>query len=352
MAWSPRRLASPPALGALAGALVIAAVGLVVTRGRGQPISPPITSPTESAITTPTIALIPPTEGSWLGAYVHFEDPKDVANLEAQVLTLNASLARPLDIDHHYIRWGALMAGDLARFDLQHGMIPMLSWQGIASTRIESGAEDEWIRTQARAVHALGLPVLIRYGWEMDIHPEWSGSPGEFVAAWRRIHAIFVQEGARNASWVWSPTSGGFATGQAQRFYPGEDAVDWIGADGYNWAPGRPGAAWRPFERIFRSFYAWAARSDKPLMIAETGTQERGPGEKAGWLADMAAAIRSNLPRIRAVVYFDSHARYDWRLETSPESFDAFRTIASAPPFDAPLGANVRQTPSAAPSSG
>ena len=339
--WKPNPGVALGAAVAVAGIAVIVVASLAALGGDGSP-APPSPPAGESPITVPAIRMVAPSGGCWLGAYVHFENPRDVASLESQVLALNASVGRPLDIDHHYIRWGALLAGDLAMFDVQHGMIPMLSWQAISSTRILSGDEDGWIRTQARAIHQLSVPVFIRYGWEVDIHSEWSGTPQDYIGAWRRLRTIFEEEGAVNATWVWSPTSAAFATGEAQRFYPGDDAVDWIAADGYNWPPGRPLAPWRSFEKVFRPFYGWAARSGKPLMVAETGVQERGPGEKAQWLRDMAATLRSTYPKIRALVYFDTYARYDWRLNTSTEAFEAFRQIAGDVSLAAPLGGNVR----------
>jgi endoglucanase len=325
-------------------ALVAVVLVAVVLATRPGEAGPPVKPPHESPIDVPAIPMTAPTSGCWLGAYVHFQDPRDPASLEAQVNELSAELGRSLAIDHHYVAWGALLTGPLTTFDLRQGMIPMLSWHAISSNRILSGDEDAWIRTQARAIHRFAVPVFIRYGWEMDIHPEWTDGAKAFVQAWRRIHDIFVSEGAVNATWVWSPTSAAFVTGVAQSFYPGPDDVDWIAADGYNWPPGRPQAAWRQFSTIFAGFYPWAKRTGKPLMIAEFGVQERAPGEKAAWIRNMAKALQTEFPAVRAIVYFDSHARYDWRLDSSPEAFGAFRDVADQPYFQAPLAGNVRPT--------
>jgi beta-mannanase len=154
------------------------------------------------------------------------------------------------------------------------------------------------------------------------------------VAAWRHLHGVFEAAGASNVAWVWCPTAAAFAGKGPAAWYPGDRYVDWICADGYNWAPGRPGDRWRSFEEIFAAFYRWGAGRDKPLMIAEFGVQERHPGEKAGWLRAAGASLKRRFPRIAAVVYFSSRKDYDWWLGSSPGALAAFRAVATDPYFN------------------
>jgi beta-mannanase len=156
----------------------------------------------------------------------------------------------------------------------------------------------------------------------------YAGSPASFIAAWKRIHTIFDRAGVTNVSWVWCPNAWGFATGDAQKFYPGDAYVDWLCADGYNWAPGRGGDQWRSFEWAFQPFYDWASERAKPLMIGEFGVQERKPGEKAQWLRDAATTLQTKFTDIKAVVYFDVKKKYNWRLSTSASSQHAFKALA------------------------
>ena len=162
-------------------------------------------------------------------------------------------------------------------------------------------------------------------------------SPAQFVSAWRRMHDIFQSQGATNVQWVWCPNAYAFSTGEAQQMYPGDAYVDWICADGYNWAPARANSGWNPFRNIFSSFYAWGAPKAQPLMIGETGVMENGSGAKAAWISDMRNTIKYEYPEIKALVYFDAYSTanfggwYDWRLDTSTSSFDAFRALAADP---------------------
>ena len=66
-------------------------------------------------------------------------------------------------------------------------------------------------------------------------------------------------------------------------------------ADGYNWAPGRPGSAWTSFGQIFQNVYDFAVAHGKPLMAVEYGVQEdpNDPYRKAQWFQDALATIKS-----------------------------------------------------------
>jgi beta-mannanase len=184
------------------------------------------------------------------------------------------------------------------------------------------------IRQRARDVKAFGHPILLEWFWEMDgnRNRHIAKSPASFIAAWKRIHRIFDKAGVTNVSWVWCPNAWGFKTGEAQKWYPGDEWVDWICANGYNWAPGRKGDEWRSFRWVFQAFYEWASQRGKPLMIGEFGVQERKPGEKAQWLREAANVLRDEFTEIKAVVYFNVKKRYDWRLRTD-SARGAFRYL-------------------------
>ena len=283
----------------------------------------------------------PPASGASLGAYVR-PDGWSRREQRASIHDLEAALGRRLDIDHLFYPWSTPFPGWRQGWDIANGRIPMISWAGTDLDQIVSGASDAILRERANGLSSLEGTVILRWFGEMDADV-YDGreiaSPAQFVTAWRRVHDIFVNRGATNVEWVWCPNASAFSTGEAQRFYPGDAYVDWICADGYNWAPARPNARWVSFRDVFASFYAWAADRSKPLMIGETGVLENGPGDKAAWITDMGDTIESVYPQIKALVYFDAYATanfggwYDWRIDTSPGSFDAFRALAADPYF-------------------
>jgi hypothetical protein len=298
--------------------------------------------PRPAAAAAPHIAdarrLLVPGRGALFGAVVQAEHGFTPADQEAAITALERKLGRKLAIDQLYVPFSAPMPVQVARWDLGHGSIPMISWAGAPANLVASGAYDARIRLRARQLRALHGPVMLRWFAEMDSTANSTNarSPASFIAAWRHIYDIFKKEGATNVRWVWSPTAFNFSTGYAPRFYPGRAYVDWIGADGYNWAPRRPQARWASLGQIFSAFYRWGIATGKPLLIGEYGVLERAPGEKARWFAQADRELRMQFPAIRAVVYFNAdHDNFNWTVTTSASAFAAFRAFAADPYFGA-----------------
>lgn len=274
-------------------------------------------------------APLVPRKGALFGAWSAPAKSWSQTMQKKAILRLERHLGRKLAIDHKFYKWGEWFPTWRERWDLDKGRIPMISWRGTYVSKINSGSQDWLIRKRADAIKALKQRVFIRWAWEMDGAPNgWiSDSPWGYINAWRRIHTIFKNRGATNAVWVWCPTAWGFESGKAQRYYPGDAYVDWICADGYNWAPGRPGSKWRGFKEIYAAFYRFGEAHGKPLMAGEYGAQERRAREKARWLRYVGVTLREHYRRIKAVVYFDSYTKYDWRYDTSHSAAAAFRDL-------------------------
>jgi hypothetical protein len=316
-------------------AAVIAATGL----GRGSQSASGYQPP---AGPLPPVASNPllPAPGVLFGAWVKPTAGFSNSDQESGIRAFEHAIGRKLAIDSLYMAWNDPMPVALARWDLRDGRIPMISWDGPPLAQVLKGAYDTQIRAQALLLKSLGGPVILRFFPEMNNHVKSIRSPAQFIAAWRYVHKIFTQAGATNVQWAWTPDSGGFQSGSAQRFYPGGAYVNWIGADGYNWAPGLPGASWRTFSEIFSAFYQWSERQGKPLLIGEFGSGEGSRGAKAAWFRQAARTLRTQFPRIRAIVYFNSiHENFgrlfDWKVTSSPSSLTAFRAFANEPYFNA-----------------
>jgi hypothetical protein len=271
--------------------------------------------------------VIPPETGTWVGTYEESSGTQIVK--KNRLFDLEELLDRKVDVDHNYTAWNEPFPGWREKWDITHGRVPFVSWAKTSTSAINSGRYDGMIRQRAAEVKQFGHPILLEWFWEMDgrRNRHIAKSPAQFIAAWKRIHRIFDRAGVENVSWVWCPNAWGFHTGEAQKYYPGDEYVDWICANGYNWAPGRDGDQWRSFEWIFQDFYDWAAGRGKPLMIGEFGAQERKPGEKAEWIREAAQTLKTKFTEIKAVVYFNVKKRYDWRLATN-SARGAFKYLA------------------------
>jgi hypothetical protein len=293
-----------------------------------------LSGPAEAGASPPP-GPVEPLTGALFGAYVKPDSGWSRDDVMASIQRLESDLGRTLDVDHHYYSWTFSIPSWKEEWDLTAGRIPMMSWGAVSTKQVNSGAFDQHILSRAEAVRALARPVFIRWFYEMDSDAlaHLSRSPSSYIRAWRRIRWIFASAGAWNAVWVWCPTSWGFKDGEAPTYYPGDDYVDWVCSDGYNWAPGRKGDDWRSFPEIYDAFYEFGLARDKPMMAGEYGCQERGPGDKAAWITQARNDIQQRFPEMDALVYFDSDRDYDWRLETSASSYQAFIDMGNDPYF-------------------
>lgn len=301
-------------------------------------------APAVSAETRPTGPLTPPS-GAWFGAFPNADKSDGVRGGQAEILALETAIGRKLDVVNRFYTWWTPVPTALESWDVENGRIPMVSW-GVRDTYvINSGAEDWWIRQQARRLRDLGSPFFLRFYWEMEADYRRSivHSPADLIAAWRRVHRIFIEEGATNAVWVWCPTAWKFISKNPwpPNYYPGNAYVDWVAADGYNWYPARPGSRWRTFTEILKPWYDWAVTTGKPLMIAENGVQEDPavPGRKATWLRDERAQMKTAFPMVQAILYFDTQIvkggiTYEWRIRSTTSSLNAFKEMGADPYFD------------------
>jgi hypothetical protein len=282
--------------------------------------------------------------GVLLGAFLNERDhavPRSI-----QLADMERQLGRRLAIVHSFDRWGDRFPTAQERAVATSGRIPFLNLRGLPSARIVDGSQDGYLRARAQAVRALGRPIMIQYYGEMDRRSAAAvGSPSQFVAAWRHIHALFDQEGATNAVWVWCPTGGGLrgTRPKAAAFYPGDDEVDWVCFDAYDW-PRPDGRPARSFAAIALEPYRYLVRHmpGKPIMIGEFGTVEdpTDPFAKARWLDAAATTIQRQMPELAALVYFDTVAyengrRIDWRLDSSAAAYRAWLRLAGRDHFRA-----------------
>jgi hypothetical protein len=266
---------------------------------------------------------------------------------EPQLEQLEAQLGRTLDIDRQYYGWDDPIPTEQERIDVARGRITLLSWKAVthAGTAVSwagiaSGSQDSWIEERAAAFRAFGHPIMLVFHHEPENDVLTNGTPAEFVAAWRHIHEVFAREGVTNVIWVVVLFAITYSRETVSQFYPGDDVVDWVGGDGYNFFGNYQGPqggcrrpVWRSFSQVFASMVGFARDHGRPAMVAEWGTPEDPavPGRKAQWFRDALTAVKS-WPEIKGLAYFDTDktrsSGCDWRVNTSESSWDAFRAMA------------------------
>ncbi len=221
---------------------------------------------------------------------------------------------------------------------MNEGRDLLLTWNGTNASSILDGTHDAWIRHHAQELQTLPGTVKLRFWHEPDVSYKVSwidGDPQNYIDAWMYVRGIFVEEGAvENIEWVWCPTAWNWEQ-QGALFYPGDDNVDWICADGYSGM--NLSKPLDPIADEFTAFQAWADQHPtKPILIAEFGATERDPGDRAAWVQGIPSWVNAS-PNIRAVVYFDYDKRseqpWDWRLRTEPDAWQAMLDVLGSAPF-------------------
>ncbi|MFT7474057.1 MAG: hypothetical protein ACI81L_000973 [Verrucomicrobiales bacterium] len=251
---------------------------------------------------------------------------------------LERDAGRSFDIGHVFHAWDQAIPTVDDLMHLEDGRILMISWNGADTIEITNGLHDDWIRQQATSVRDLQEPLLLRWLWEMDgqRRRDWVHSGPDYVAAWLRIRSIFDEVGAANADFVWCPNEFLFWEGSdPEPWYPGDENVDWLCADGYNWQTSTAHPEWLAFDDIFGDFVDWAAPRNLPIIIGETGSNEGEAGAKADWLRSLPQILEAELPEIDAIVYFDKNftafGHPDWRLDTTVASYEAWIDVSNDP---------------------
>jgi hypothetical protein len=289
-----------------------------------------------------------PTNGAYLGASASVHN----GETRAQAIERTESqIGRGLDIDHQFYRWDQSMVTSTQQADAAAGRIPFVSWKPMTAagavitwTSIVAGNHDSHIRSVARTMRDFGHPMFAVFNHEpYNESLEGWGTAADYRAAYRHIVELFRDEGATNVAWVLVLTGWDYTENRGPAFYPGPDVIDWIAADPYNYYL-RDGT-WSSLERVASAFYAWGSTTGKPLMLAEWGSTEDPavPGRKAAWFDEASARLRA-WPNIKAVAYFNNLHTYDWRIDTSTTSLDAFRRMANDPWFQPSFAAAAPTT--------
>jgi hypothetical protein len=250
-----------------------------------------------------------------------------------------------------YKDWGSIPF-DSEQMDAiwNRGGVPMITWEpwtaeeeGIALRHIAAKRWDRYLRRAARSASNWGKPLMVRFAHEMngDWFPWGRGVNGntarDFRKACKHVVYLFRFHGATNVIWVWSPNEDSGGSFQFAPLYPGDEWVDWVALDGFNFGADE---GWPSFTTVFGSTYERLVElTNRPMMIAETGSSEDG-GDKAAWISSALGREAPRFPRVRALVLYDGETpRGDFRVDTSPEALEALRRELGSPTY-----AGTRQT--------
>ena len=334
-------------------------------------------------------AQLVPADGAWLGAQLDARPEEERAELTAYASTLGqrpAVVGTRAEVpmrpgDRHRVNAVVEALVD----DRGVLLLTLEPWSGLAGVT-DAVAEELAIRLDG--YNRRGVSVVVRFAPEMNGHwYRWGQQPAAYVAAFRRL-ADAVHAGAPGSAVMWAPAYGGgypFTVHLKHRadealldvdgdgavtraddpyapYWPGADAVDWVGLSLFHWGStwpwgenevSEPGklvdqltgsyAGLGGDDRALPDFYAaYGDRYDKPVALPETGALY-APGaagggtelqvKRAWWRQVFDEELTTRLPRLGMVTWVERETppdrrlpAVDWRALSTPELADAYRT--------------------------
>jgi Glycosyl hydrolase family 26 len=222
----------------------------------------------EPAPTSPArLAKFEPAIGCYVGA-----------NIEREEATRDPQAFNNLVGKHHalffrYRKYGVPFPTAEARY-LSHAHSGMQI--AFEPSRLSDVRDDRYLRQFASDARQSGIPIFIRFASEMN--GSWTpyhDDPQAYIAAFRLVARV-MHKTAPNVAMVWCPNE--IPEVPIDRYYPGVDAVDWVGVNFYsviyNDADRSRGAEWRwPTDQVAYVYNKYAARH--PIMVGEWAASHR-----------------------------------------------------------------------------
>lgn len=202
---------------------------------------------------------------------------------------------------------------------------------------IANGSFDAYLIEWAQAAKAYGKPVVLRYAWEMNgTWFPWSpystkigneyydvgNTPENYVAAWRHIYNV-IKPIAPNVKFYWCANGVSSApNAKMASFYPGNNYVDYVGFDAYNWYPKQ--SANETLSNIYTASIqairhvqtgSTTTLSPKPIIVGETGVLVNNElrAEKLNY-----NTIYNTYPDLKSIIYFDLDPSYIFGVVGEP----------------------------------
>ena len=259
--------------------------------------------------------------------YLGVHEP-DAPGSYDQIDQFAASIGRQPNIVSYYSPWLEKFQPRFVAAAAEHGAttIVQIDPENVSIAAIASGQYDRYLRNYAAAVSAVGRPVVMSFGHEMNgnWYP-WGNqhTPASiFVAAWRHIVTIFRESGATNVIWLWTVNvvSSANEIPNPAPWWPGKQYVNWVGIDGYFYLSSQT------FSELFAStIIDVRGLTGDPILIAETGAAASA-GQPA-MISQLFAGVRTY--GLFGFVWFDEDTQgRAWRID-GPAAFSAIRRNAN-----------------------
>jgi hypothetical protein len=120
---------------------------------------------------------------------------------------------------------------------------------------VAKGKHDDLIKELANWIKAAKRPIFLRIGYEFDGW-DWNHYiKKHYLNAWKKIHSIFKAMRVDNVAFVWQSKGTGSNQKLLEKWYPGDDLVDWC--------------AYSYFGKPDQEMLIFARKHGKPVFISE-----------------------------------------------------------------------------------
>lgn len=318
-------------------------------------LAPSTLPPTTTTASTATTATTEPPKPLPFGSFgmAVFE------GRAATVQSIESRVGAKFDIVRWFARWDTpIPNADLAELARTKHAIHLsvrprtrdgrnILWRDIADSKPGSRLYADLERLIDNAM-AVGPNLYLTFNHEAettDSSP--NGDAEDFIDAWRLFYKILRERSGpltdpsapNEIAAVYTVGNSAFSDGRAEEFYPGDEFVDVVGVDVYNWYLCQGSErSWLQLDELLAPGVAFARAHGKPFAIPEFGSTEHpeDPSAKAEWMRN--AAVTLNSPEFADELLFS--AWFDvtgaggawpnciWDHDYSPETFEGFRDLA------------------------
>ena len=274
-----------------------------------------------------------------------------------RLVNFETSIGRDVDVTRHFALWDdefpsadetVLLSGRdmiLSVKPVQDGE-PIL-WADIAAAQPGDLLYQDMVEW-ANAIRPYESQIWLSFHHEPEARSNIPhGDDDEFIAAWRNFMTVIDSEGVELAGRVWIMTDYAFHLTEIDRrhaefWYPGDEWVEAIGADAYNWHECRTGidTPWMTPRSIIEPIRDFGLmHPTEQMMITELGSAEdpNDPNRKGEWITAAQNLFKDpSYSQFTLVAYFNLHHDEgifdcDWRIGTSTAATDAFAALADDP---------------------
>jgi len=208
-----------------------------------------------------------------------------------------------------------------------------LTVKGTPLKEVADGLHDAEFEAAAKAISEAQPNAVIRLGWEMNLASmAWfaKGQEADYIAAFRRVVQIFRRHSS-GFRYDWCP-GWGAQDSPADLAYPGDDVVDFIGLDVYDFKyEGSAGERWEKFYLNAPFGLQWhkefAARHGKHMSYPEWGVGNFG--DNPLFIQNMHDWFVTNAGNIAYAAYFDVDGLWPTQIDNDrfPGSQRLFREL-------------------------